>query len=562
MPTPDLRRFLPSARRACASLVASGLVLGLATTTAGAAPAKAPQGPSDTAASEALDPTFVQEGMPSPHGGQVVGWGNLGGPLDGTSPQALPDGVYAVGLSTDEHEILVLRSDGRVDSHEYDISGGYVRHLVPPEGTSFTAVSADWSGAAQLLRSDGVVVDASGEPMKTPPEGLKYTAISGHMALRSDGTLDPASSPGESCPETRDPGTGLRYTAITARPGLGGWAALRSDGVFVYCRELVDGWESRVVGAPTGTSFVGIDIGQGEVFGATADGRIVSSSRMQLAAAPTGRSIVSLAAMDERQGAAALDDGSILSFGLNGGDVAPPLVPAGRDVFSAVGGFNGYGQRWAIVVGDPVPVEVSVNPVLPLDRPLRVTDHVRVGVTATLADGTPVAGQAVTTARAPDGQARALEPVSVWLSDPAEIPFWRNQHEQVGTHTLDVTFSGSPYVTTTVETSLDFIEPSPVELTISGPTTWHQGTENTLCFALATEDGSSLWWTRYGQATMSVEGSPGWVRAGSTSWTTARRVPRPGRACGPSTSRRGPTRPTSSTRVGARPTRRPGVARS
>jgi len=39
MPTSDLRRFLPSARRACASLVASGLVLALATTTAGAAPA-------------------------------------------------------------------------------------------------------------------------------------------------------------------------------------------------------------------------------------------------------------------------------------------------------------------------------------------------------------------------------------------------------------------------------------------------------------------------------------------------------------------------------------------
>ncbi|WP_129789497.1 hypothetical protein [Promicromonospora panici] len=49
MPTPHLRRFLPSARRACASLVASGLVLALATTTAGAAPAEAGQVPSSPA---------------------------------------------------------------------------------------------------------------------------------------------------------------------------------------------------------------------------------------------------------------------------------------------------------------------------------------------------------------------------------------------------------------------------------------------------------------------------------------------------------------------------------
>lgn len=48
MPTPDLRRILPSARRACASLVASGLVLALAATTAGAAPAGTAQVPSST----------------------------------------------------------------------------------------------------------------------------------------------------------------------------------------------------------------------------------------------------------------------------------------------------------------------------------------------------------------------------------------------------------------------------------------------------------------------------------------------------------------------------------
>jgi hypothetical protein len=524
MPTSDFRRFLPSARRACASLVASGLVLGLAATTAVAAPSRAAPERSDTTdamtgtVAEPLDPTFVQEGMPSPHGGQVVAWGNLGGPLDGNSPRALPNGVYAVGLSTDEHQILVLRSDGRVDSHLYSLSRGDVRQLTPPEGTTFTAVSADWFGTAELLRSDGVVVNASGEPTKTPPAGLEYTAISGHLALRSDGTLDPAATPDEPCAEMRDQGTGLHYTAIAARPGLSDWAALRSDGAFVHCQALAEGSESTVVAPPAGTHFVGIDMGSGEALGATADGRIVSSSGTQLADAPAGRSIVSLAAMEAGEGAAALDDGSILSWGLSGEAVVPPAVPAGRDVFSAVGGFTGRGQHWAIMVGDPVPVEVAVEPTLPADRPLRVTDSVRVDVSATLADGTPVAGQAESTVRGPDGQTRTLEPMSLW-SDSAEIILLDNYHEQIGTHTLDLTFSGSPYVTTTVETALDFIGPSPVALTTSGPTTWHQGTENTLCFTLATDDGSPLWWTRYGQATISVEGDPGRVQeVGQPSW--------------------------------------------
>lgn len=514
MPTRVLRRYLPSARRACASLVASGLIFGLATT-AYAAPALAGNPPATVAptVTESLDSSFVQEGMPSSHGGQVVGWGSQGGPLDGTSPRALPAGVYAVGLSTAEHQVLVLRSDGRVDSHEYDLSGGNVRHLVPPQGTSFTAVSADRFGGEQILRSDGVVVDASGEPTRTPPVGLKYTSISSHIALRSDGTLDPASVPGETCPEMRDPGAGLRYTAVTARPGGGSWAVLRSDGAFVYCDVLAEGWETKVVAPPAGTTFIGIDMGdQGEAVGATADGRIVSSSGTQLASASAGRSIVSLTAMGVGQGAAVLDDGSILSWGLRNDDAAPPLVPAGREVFSAVSGYNGYGQHWAIVVGDPIPVKVSLDPMLPTDRPLRVTDSVRVGVAATLADGTPIAGQAETTVRSPDGQTHALgEPLSMWPSDQAELNFRPAQHEQIGTHTLSVTYSSSPYVTTTVETSFAFVEPSPVELTTSGPTTWHQGTERTLCFRLATEDGSSLWWTRYGQATMSVEGDPGSV---------------------------------------------------
>ncbi|GHH70774.1 hypothetical protein GCM10017772_17910 [Promicromonospora soli] len=474
---------------------------------------------------EPIDPTFVQEGMPSLNGGQVVAWGDLGGPLPSASPRALPDGVHAVGMSADKHQVMVLRSDGRVDVHPYDVSGGTARHLIPPTGTTFVAVSADWYGTAELLRSDGVVVNAAGEPTKTPPEGLEYTAISGHLALRSDGTLDPAPVPGESCPESRDPGTGLRYTAVTALPRWRSWAALRSDGAYVHCGWPLDGAEGSepmVVKPPAGTIFVGIDMSLGEVVGATADGRIISSGGRQLATAPPGRSIVSLATLEQGAGAATLDDGSILEWGLSEVDSAPPLVPADRAVFSAVGGYTSDGQHWAIVVGDPVPVEVSVEPVLPLDRPLRVTDSVQVSVTAALADGMPVPGQAEPTVRAPDGGDQTLAPVSVSRSDPAEISLSREQHAQIGTHTLNVAFSGAPYITTTVETPLDFVEPSPVVLTTSGPTTWHRGTENSLCFTLATEDGSPLWWTRAGQATISVEGDPGQVyQVWQPSWESA-----------------------------------------
>ncbi|MFE5293856.1 hypothetical protein ACFQ8T_16895 [Isoptericola sp. NPDC056618] len=511
MSTSALWRFLPSARRACASLVATGLVLGLATTTAGALPARTLPGSSSATATEAtdaplLDSVFVQEGTPSPHGGQVVAWGDQGGPLDGSSPRALPDGVYAVGLATDEHEVLVLRSDGQVDSYPYDVSGGHSRHLAPAEGATFTAVSVNGNGEARILRSDGVVVGASGEPVKSPPEGLTYTAIAGDLALRSDGTLDPASEPGESCSEARDPGAGLRYTAVTARPMPDSWAALRSDGAYVLCRA---GWEGAAIGTvvepPAGTRFVGIDIGQEEVIAATADGRVLSSGGAQVAAAPPGRSVVSLAAMSEGAGAATLDDGSILSWGLRGKAAAPPVVPEGRDVYSAVGGHHGHGQHWAIAVGDPISVKVSARPVQVPDRPLRVTDVVRLDVTATLEDGTPVAGQAAVEANGPEGQVVTLEPLPLW-SGSAELAFRAEQHAQVGSHALTVTFSGSPYATTTAATSLDFAEPSPVALTTSGPATWRQGSEDTLCLSIATEDGSPLWWPGYGQATVTVDG--------------------------------------------------------
>jgi hypothetical protein len=506
------RQPRPPTLRSGASLVASGLVLGLIMTTAGAASAQAAQAPSDVlalandagAVTSTLDPSFVQEGTASAHGGQLVLWGDPRAAygLVPDFPAALPDGVMAVGISTSYSELLVLRSDGRVDSYGQGWESG--PHLpAPPAGTEYTAASAEFG---RLLRSDGIVVSTFGKAVMVPPADMAYTAISGYYAVRSDGALAPTDGPADTCPELHKPASGLRYTAVSASDNYT-WAALRSDGALVYCEELIEGSQSTIVEPPDGTTFVGVDMGRGEALGATADGRVISTSGEQRAAAPAGRSIVSLSAMHDQQGAAVLDDGSILNWGLDGQAANAPQVPAGRAVFSAVSDDDGYQYHWAIMVGDPIPVEMIVEPVVPTGRPLRVTDVVRLNVTATLPGGSPAPGQVATTTRAPDGQAQVLEPEPA-STGTAEVLLWSRNHEQVGTHAVDVTFSGTPYATISGETQLDFVEPSPVILTTSGPTTWHQGTERTLCFELATEDGSPLWWPTSDRATMSVEGHP------------------------------------------------------
>lgn len=314
MPTSDSRRFLPSARRACASLVTTGLVLGLAVTAAGATPIPATTSGRTGAvvgtATESLDPTFVQEGMPSTNGGQVVRWGDLGGT---NSPPALPPGVFATAVTSDSSStVLVLRSDGHVDSHHYTNSPVVTRHLQAPPNTRYTAVSTDEGVGEHLLRSDGVVVDLSGQVVTTPPEGLTYTAIAPGLALRSDGVLGPSGTPEMTCPDASDPGPGFRYTAVSA--SFSHWVALRDDGAFVYCRPGNEGAQATVFEPPAGTHFIGVDMGQVEAVAATADGRVISSENGLVAVAPTGRSIVSLAAIRYGQGAAALDDGMILSW--------------------------------------------------------------------------------------------------------------------------------------------------------------------------------------------------------------------------------------------------------
>ncbi|WP_275004954.1 hypothetical protein [Promicromonospora iranensis] len=493
LPWPSLAR----ARQAYASVLASGLVLGLAVTTVSAAPALA--APSSGSASapltEPLDPTFVQEGTPSPHGGQVVMWGEREWAYNGATrmvPEALPDGVLATAVSSDSSDLLVLRSDGLVDGWD---SAGMLNPTAPPAGTTYTAVAAS---SGRLLRSDGVIVDTGGNVALTRPAGVVYTALSGFDALRSDGLIAPLDDDA-SCADARRPGAGLRYTAISSVPDYAVWAAVRSDGALVYCTTS----GGAVVRQPSaGTRFVGVDRSAGEILAATSDGQIVAVMGAQPPAVPQGRSVVSLAAISKGAGAAVLDDGSILRWGLTGKGAELPAVPTDRATYSAVenGAYNSH--RWAIMVGDPIPVDVIANIAEPAGRPLRVTDDLRVDATIRSVDGTPAFGHVVAEAIGPDEfedrwpRRETLTGTIGLTLDPR-----LSRGDGVGRWDVAVTFAGSPFATTTVTASTEMAAPSPVEIVAAGPTTWRQTAhEGTLCFDVVSEDGSPIWGHTFGLA--------------------------------------------------------------
>lgn len=486
------RPFLPSALRACSSALVSSLVLGLVITPVGTAPARATPTPSDalpTTLTEPLDPTFVQEGTPSTHGGQVVMWGDRDWAYNGATrmvPQALPDGVRATAISSDSSDLLVLRSDGLVDGWD---SAGMLNPPAPPPGTLYTAISAN---SGRLLRSDGVVVDTAGEIVLTPPAGTTYTAVSGFDALRSDGVITPLAGDGATCADARRPGAGLSYTAISSVPDHAVWAALRSDGALVYCTRS----GNAVVKTPsTGSRFVGVDQSAGEILVATSDGQIVAVFGAQPPAVPEGRSVVSLAAIGTGIGAAVLDDGSLLRWGLSGKGAEPPALPAERAAYSAVenGAYNSH--RWAIMVGDPIPVEVIADVAEPADRPLRVTDDPRVDVTIRTADGTAAFGHVSATTVGPDGiDDRSRRQETLTGAARLTLDPYLGQGDGVGTWDVSATFTGSPFSTTTATTSVDMAGPSPVKIVTSGPTTWRQTAhDGTICFDVVSVDGSPLW---------------------------------------------------------------------
>lgn len=498
MPASDLRQFPPLVRRACVSLLASGLVLTLAATTASATPAQAlPPRPSSmqTALTEPLDPAFVQEGMPSPHGGQVVMWGERAWayqPAMDVVPEALPAGVLATAISSDNSDLLVLRSDGLVDGWD---SAGMLNPKAPPSGTEYRAISAS---SGHLLRSDGVVVDTDGNIALTTPAGVVYTAISGHDALRSDGIIAPFDA-SASCASARRPAAGLRYTAISSVADYAVWAAVRSDGALVYCTTS----GSAVVRQPSaGTRFVGVDRSSSEILAATSDGRIVAILGAQPPAVPEGRSVISLAAMRGGQGAAVLDDGSIFRWGLSGEAARLPALPTERAVYSAVENGDYDTHRWAIMVGDPIPVEVTADVAEPADRPLRVTDELTVDVMARTEDGTPAFGHVSLEAVGPDGLDTRL-PDKAMLDGDIRLALdpHLEQGEGVGTWNVLATFNRSPFMTTTTTTSAGVVEPSPVSIVTSGPTTWRQtANQGTLCFEVVSDDGSPLWRQRFGMS--------------------------------------------------------------
>ncbi|MFC8730988.1 hypothetical protein ACFT5B_00835 [Luteimicrobium sp. NPDC057192] len=351
-----------------------------------------------------------------------------------------------------------------------------------------------------------MVVSQDGRYVTEPPAGTTYTAISGAYALRSDGVLGDLGGNPAPCTAAFTPGSGLRYTAVSAHGEMARWAALRSDGAYVYC----DGQEpedvATVVTPPTGTRFVGIDTGRDDFIAATDDGRVIASDGVEKAAAPEGRSIISLTAMDDGEGAAALDDGTILTWGLSSRDAALPAVPSDRAVFSAVGGDTGHAIHWALMVGDAIPVDVAVNATVPADRTLRVADTARFDVTATLPDGTPADGIVSMDVRAPDGRTSQLRNAGAF-GGVGEVLFSASDHELPGTYGIDATFFGSPFVTRTVSTSLDFAEPSPVAITASGPSSWPatSNPKDTMCLDLATADGSPRWWP-HDELSISVDG--------------------------------------------------------
>jgi hypothetical protein len=492
--------------------VASGLVLALTTTTAGAAPT--PAAPSSSTAGTAattLDPTFVQEGTPSPLGGQVVMWGDRAWayqPSMDAVPEALPDGVLATAISSDGGDLLVLRSDGLVDGWD---SAGTLDPKAPPTGTTYTGVAAS---SGRLLRSDGVVVDTAGRIALTTPAGAVYTAVSGWDALRSDGIIAPFDA-STSCAAARRPAAGLRYTAISSVADHGVWAAVRSDGALVYCTTS----GSAVVRQPSaGTRFVGVDRSSEEILAATSDGRIVAVLGSQPPAVPEGRSVVSLAAMRPGQGAAVLDDGSILRWGLSGEAARLPALPAERATYSAVENGDRRTHSWAIMVGDPIPVQVTADVAIPADRPLRVTDGLTVDVTARTADGTPAFGHVSLEAAGPDGVDTRLPDKTVLGGDiRLALDPHLQQGDGVGTWNVSARFSRSPFVTATATTSTDMAEPSPVRIVTSGPTTWRQtANQGARCFEVVSDDGSPLWHQRYG---MSVVEDP--AKSIGAAWSPA-----------------------------------------
>ncbi|MCL1868783.1 MAG: hypothetical protein FWF90_00005, partial [Promicromonosporaceae bacterium] len=246
---------------------------------------------------------------------------------------------------------------------------------------------------------------------------------------------------------------------------------------------------------PGGRSCGGGGRRRGPALAVPAGARIVSLGGSAPPAVPAGRHVVSLAATGPGVGAATLDDGTLLRWGLPASNV-PPVVPADRAVFSAVDLVGDVG--WTIMAGDPIPVVASVDVDRPVGRPLRVTDGLVVHVNAVMDDGEQAPGSALVTLADPAGQTRVQQWTSV-SPDAAPLGFpqvgpLQGQSTPPGPFRLTAEFHGSPFTTTAAATDLDIGGPSPVHVVTSGSSTWRATSPDTLCLQVVSDDGSPLWW--------------------------------------------------------------------
>ncbi|SKC36479.1 hypothetical protein [Krasilnikoviella flava] len=488
MSTSALRRLVPAARRTCASLVATGLVLGFATTSAGAVPAQvAPAASADTVA--AVSSGFVQEGTPAAQGGRLVPWDNGWGLAqpDGSRPWELPDGVQHTGIDADGSSLLALRSDGQVTAVPLDEHWGPLPIPELPAGLRYTGVSLI-SGMGQpsaaLLRSDGSIVgtgrSSSSTPTFTgPPAGMRYLSIDSGttitMAVRSDGALvaeRQRTSIAVPCPEALVPPTGTAYEAVNVTNVS--WMAVRSDGAVVSCLQGID-TKARVTNPAAGTRFVGVDTARRYGYAARSDGTVVPFGEAPTPpVVPTGRSVVALSSSKvslptgsgEPGGAALLDDGSLLTWG---GGRAVPAVPDAHGAYRAMA--SGETATWLLMDAPLLPTEITVTGV---PDPWHMDTSATVSIDVTSSSGVTPRGTASVGYRDADGGFHAEHYLPLDRTGHAEKEL---RMTWPGARTLEVRFDGPPFRGAEVQRPFTVPEPSRTTVGVEGPESWRTGTD-------------------------------------------------------------------------------------
>jgi hypothetical protein len=490
--------------------VASGLVLALTATAAGAAPAVADQPPAEaarvavTATGEAAGSgtSFVQEGTPAAQGGRIMAWDSAEGLArsDGSRPWELPDGVEHTGLDVNGSGMLALRSDGQVTAISLDAGRAPLPIPDLPAGLRYTAVSL-LSGmgqpAAVLLRSDGTAVGTGTSSysiphLAGPPAGMRYIAIdSGNrlvLAVRSDGALVARAQRGAvvPCPEALTPPAGSSYEAVNVHGRS--WMALRSDGAVVSCLDEID-TVARVSGPTAGTRFVGVDTSDQHGYAARSDGVIVPfGAAPDPAVVPSGRSVVGLSTGEAyvsngrwgMNGGALLDDGSLLTWGT---DRDLPQLPPGHSDFRALAG-TGYAS-WLLADTELLPTELSVTGV---PDQWQMDTSATISVDVTSSSGVTPRGIASIGYRNAEGAFEAEYFLTLDEDGHAESEL---RMGWPGTRLMEVRFDGPPFRSDEVQRPFTVPEPARTTVTVDAAESWRTGTERIpFAVTVGTVDGT------------------------------------------------------------------------